>query len=612
MLRLIISISALGTLAAPAPRENDLRRAVALLDYVAGDYARAVGPGGELLSADEHREQVGLLVEAVRELSPEAGAAELVARIEALRGRVEGRAAPAGVALEGRAIRDEIARRFGVAVLPAAPPDLARGARLFENACAACHVERRAEMKAVDFSAPAEVRALTPQRAFNSITYGVPGTSMPSWAEAFDDRARWDLAFHVLSVARPSSGEGRRLADAARLPRGHRELAPLSDEDLDARLRQAGLGEKERELALAAVRGGPFDGPPGPDRLGGARRGVEEAAELHRKGDRDGARKAALSAYLDGFEPHEPSLRARDKQLVTDIERAFLDFRAALQDAGGVERQAARLDGLLARAGESAPGGGAIAFLAALAIALREGIEAALIVAALLAVLRKGGREREAAAVHAGLATALAAGAVTWWLSGAVLRVSGLQRELIESVMQLLTAALLLYASQWLLAWAGSRRFVSALSGGGGGPAFVFAVAFGAIYREAFETVIFFRGLLLESPGAGGQVLGGALAGFALLALLVATFGRIGRRLKPRPLLVGCGIVFCGLAVVMVGNAARGFQEAGVLPLTVWTSLQLPALGVYGTREGLVAQAALLGALAVWAVAQRRKAAAAR
>ena len=119
----------------------------------------------------------------------------------------------------------------------------------------------------------------------------------------------------------------------------------------------------------------------------------------------------------------------------------------------------------------------------------------------------------------------------------------------------------------------------------------VFGLAFAAIYREMFETVIFFRGLLVEVPDAHGAVALGAGVGLVLLGALVALFQKLGRKLKPRPLLLTCGVLLCGLAVLMVGNGVRSLQEVGLLPLTVWGGFQLPALGVYATREGLLAQA---------------------
>jgi high-affinity iron transporter len=130
----------------------------------------------------------------------------------------------------------------------------------------------------------------------------------------------------------------------------------------------------------------------------------------------------------------------------------------------------------------------------------------------------------------------------------------------------------------------------------------VFGLAFAAIYREMFEVVLFFRGLLLESPGEGGAVALGAFVGLLLLIALVAAFQKLGRRLKPRPLLLTCGVLLCALAVFMVGNGVRSLQEVGVVPLTVWGGFEVPALGLYATREGLLSQALVLLALAGSAV----------
>ena len=184
--------------------------------------------------------------------------------------------------------------------------------------------------------------------------------------------------------------------------------------------------------------------------------------------------------------------------------------------------------------------------------------------------------------------------------------ISGAKRELVEGIGQLVTAALLLYASHWLLAAASAKRLVSFLSEHAvraGSSAVVFGLAFAAIYREMFEVVLFFRGLLLEAPGQGGAVALGALCGLVALVGLVALFQKVGKRLRPRPLLLTCGVLLCVLAVLMVGNGVRALQEIGAVPLTVWTGFQLRALGMYGTREGMIAQAVVLFVLigsALW------------
>ncbi len=635
MLRLILIFTLIAAAPALGQPGQNLRRAVALLDYVAGDYPRAVGPSGEVLSPDEHAEQQNFVSEAAQELREEAGAqgADLAERLDALRARIEARAPPPEVTAQARAVRDEIAQRFRVALLPPRPPDLARGAQLYAQACAACHgagghappkEQLELSTQPPSFAAPDEVRGSSPQRIFSAATYGVPGTAMPGYEEALDDAARWDLAYFVLSLAHPAPADaqrGLRLARAALLPTDYRELATQPDEALLARLAAAGLSPRDQEQALGALRAGPFvEAHDASSGLSETRREVQKALAQAASGDRPGAKRTLISAYLDHFEPHEPRLRTRDAQLVSDIEREFLAVRVALDGGpgkggpggsagkggpGDPGPPAARLDALLEKADVRGPGGALVAFVAALVIALREGVEAALLVAALLALLRKAGRTGDARAVHFGWAAALGAGALTWWASGALLGVSGASREMVEGALQLVTAALLLYASHWLLAAASARRLVSFLSTRtlqAGSALVVFGLAFAAIYREMFEVVLFFRGLLLESPGERGSVALGAAVGLLALVALVAAFQKLGRRLKPRPLLLSCGVLLCLLAVLMVGNGVRALQEVGLVPLTVWGGFEVRALGVYATREGLLSQAIVLLVLVVSAL----------
>jgi len=614
---LSLSLAALAVQAQPGEAQP-LRRVVALLDYVSNDYARAVGEHGEVLSEAEHAEQIGFVQDAASELRADVDGRgeDLAKRLDSLVLRVQGRAPPAEVAGTARAVRDEIVQRFGVVLVPQRAPDLRHGAEVYAQSCAACHgADGRPnpalglETTPPDFTS--ESGPFSAQRIFSAGTYGVPKTAMPAFDSGLTDEDRWDVAFYLLTLAHPgASPRGLELARAALTPTRYRDLAILSDDELRARLAAAGLGTSEQEQALASIRAGPFaeDVQSHPQGLAQARGAVQKAVSLARKGDRDGARRELISAYLDHFEPHEAGLRAREAQLVQEVESAFMALRASIEGKDGqLDAHSARLDSLLEKADARGPGGAFVAFVAALVIALREGVEAALLVAAMLALLRKAGRLQDAHAVHVGWASALAAGALTWWGSGMLLvRLSGAHRELAEGVLQLVTAALLLYASHWLLASISAKRLVSFLSTktmAAGSAAVILGLTFLAVYREMFETVLFFRGLLLEIPGNGGAVAAGAALGLCALFALVIAFQRLGRRLKPRPLLVTCGVLLCALAVLMVGHGVRSLQVLGAVPLTVWGAFQVPALGLYATREGLCAQAFVLLALigsALW------------
>ena len=119
----------------------------------------------------------------------------------------------------------------------------------------------------------------------------------------------------------------------------------------------------------------------------------------------------------------------------------------------------------------------------------------------------------------------------------------------------------------------------------------LFGLAFFAAYREAVETVVFFRALLLDADGHPGVVALGALAGVAAIAVVVLVIRRLGRRLNPRPVMLGSSMVLALLAIALVGRGVRALQEGAFVGVTPVPFAGLPSLGLYPTVEGLAAQA---------------------
>jgi high-affinity iron transporter len=318
-----------------------------------------------------------------------------------------------------------------------------------------------------------------------------------------------------------------------------------------------------------------------------------------------------VAAYLEGVEPHEAALRARDPALALRIEAGFLTLRRTIDQTGAspqagdgdaVAREAAQLRLLLDRAEEHETSWGVL-FVASLTIALREGLETALLIAALLAFLRKSGREDSARLVHLGWLTAIPAGLVTWFFAGALLQ--GARRELVEAVITLLAAVLILGVTHWVLGrleaqhWVGYlRRKVTAAASGPGSRAWpLWGLAFFAAYREAVEVVLFYRALLLDAGGSRWPVALGAVAGLAGIGVVLLVVQRLGRRLNPRPVMLVSSVILAALALALVGRGVRALQEGGYIGLTPLGWPELPWLGLYASREGLMAQAAALMAV---------------
>jgi high-affinity iron transporter len=295
----------------------------------------------------------------------------------------------------------------------------------------------------------------------------------------------------------------------------------------------------------------------------------------------------------------------------------MLELRAAAaRDASvdEIERLAAEAEALFARA-EQGRGDGTTALLGALTIALREGLEVALLVTALLGLVRRRGAHELVRYVHGGWLLAVALGFVTWWAVGELL--SGLQRELAEGIAALVAAVVLLGVTHWLFGQLTARRFMgfvadrfAQLGRGQGAALGVLGLSFVAAYREAFELVLFYKALLLEAGQHASRVWLGAGLGVAALVVVSLVLKRIGQRLAPRPFMLMSGMLLAVLAFTLTGKGVRALQEAALLGVTSVPVLELPWLGVYATLEGLASQLLVLLLLvgsALWPLLTARR-----
>lgn len=617
----VFSFAAIGFLAttataAPstiATTDDDARRLAAILDYVAGDYGGAVDDG-LIANSDEYAEQLGFLADAAvlaSRLPP--AAIDATAGVEALIVEVRGVEAPDRVSADARALRRSVLDAYGVSVAPTSAPRYAPGQSLYADNCASCHgtgggadtaIARTLQPSPRNFLDDAVMTQLTPTRAFNALTDGVAGTAMPSFPQLSPSQ-RWDLAFYVFTLRFDAED-----AASARPP----ELLDITIANLaDSNEREfvVAVADKERGATRAWLRrNAPYETTG--VTLDLARSGLAAGMDAWRAGDFEVARQTIGEAYLSGFEPHEAALRTKDAALVAEIETSFLALRNEVGVGGAAEGEAARLQALLDRAEESLAGGSsaAAAFIGAALVVLREGVEAALLILMILGLDRKGNGASRAAAVHSGWVAALLAGGVTWWLSDRALQLTGASREWMEGVVALVAAVAMVTASHWMLARADSKRRVDAViarfGAGPVGSGTLALVSFTAVYREAFEVVLFLKAIALDAGNRLGPILAGTAAALALLVVFVAVALRLGRRLKPAPLLTGAGLLLCLMSVVFVGKGVRALQEAGSVAIHPFDGPRFDLVGVFPTWETAAAQTLLVLVLVATVVPWRR------
>jgi high-affinity iron transporter len=236
-------------------------------------------------------------------------------------------------------------------------------------------------------------------------------------------------------------------------------------------------------------------------------------------------------------------------------------------------------------------------------ILVREGAEALLIVAAILAFLVKSGERARGRFVFAGAVAAFVASVVTAWIL--VRFFEGNHSDAIEGVTMLLAAALLFYVSGWLFlrqdprAWQGYLRDRASAALGRGDIALA-AVGFLAVYREGAETILFLQALAVGNGGWTLSLFAGLGFGLLALAAVYVLIQTLALRIPLRPLFAVTSAFLFVVGLGFVADGLHEFQELNWVPLTdapgagVIAALGLdPSLEILGTQLAVCAGAAL-------------------
>ncbi|BAN52031.1 MULTISPECIES: FTR1 family protein [Pseudomonas] len=614
-------VLALCSTLAQAESPAEAGKALHLLDYIGADYPPTV-QGGKVIDEGEYREQQefsAVLADLVKALPTNTEQKALEQGVQALRQAIDQRQEGTAVARQARQLGARLAVAYEVSQAPVITPDPARGASLYAQNCSICHGDTGAGDGPAGVGlepAPANLRdvvrldQLSLFDLYNTLALGIDGTEMPSFADQLDDRQRWDVAAYIASfTAKPEAGKGDKTWNIADL----------------ARQTPAEVAANEGSAVVEAFRAQRAQPPQvkrGPAQLlEYTANTLDKSLAAYRAGDHDQAYDLSVAAYLEGFELVESSLDNIDTQARKDTEKSLMAYRQSLQDGLPVAQAEQRLAEAKSRLDQAAKLLGSdglswsLSYISGLLILLREGLEAILVLAAILAFLRNTGQQSAVRSVNIGWGLALVAGFATWAVAAYVIDVGGAQRELLEGCTALFAAVMVL----WLGVWMHDRRHAAAwkdyiksslVSGGG---RFGFAMlAFFSVYRELFEVILFYETLWLQAGPAGHQAVlaGGATA----LVLLVGLAWVILRGSAKLPLTLFFSInaaLLCALSVVFAGHGVKALQEAGVLGTRPVAFFEFDWLGIHADAYSLSAQAVALLAIVFlygrsWLVEKRR------
>jgi len=613
ILLLVASAQSPQQQAVPRDQTPVARRVAATAQLAAQEYRTGV-VDGRVVAKAEVEEATLFLQEARRSaalLKPDAGPAA-TADIDALLHLVSATAPPDSLDARVRALNEGLVRRLGVTLdeLPAVTPSLSRGAEVYQANCAGCHgaVGRGDGPMAAGLTPPpanladgTALRDASPLDYFRRISIGTVGTAMPAFEGRLPPEDRWAAALYA-SVLRLPPPRGDVPPSLRAFPASGR----MSDDEVLAALGTSGASDPAALGRVAAVRTFRADqaGAEAASVFAQVRRQLDSAFALARAGDRSASAKA-FDAYMT-FEQVERGVRAKSPALATELETAFASLRT--RAAGGAtpaELAALRrqLDAGLENAERvlSDRGSPLNLFVQSFIILLREGLEAILIVGALMTFLSKMGASHRKRDIHIGVGAAVGASLLTAVALETIFVLSPAHREALEGGTMVLATAVLFYVSYWLLSkmevvkW---NHFVKskvqdALDSGSA--LALASAAFLAVYREGFETVLFYKALFVAGGNGTMPVVAGILAGSVVLVAVYIAINRFGVRLPLKPFFAITSAFLYYMAFVFAGKGIAELQEGDLIGTTIvsWAP-RIPALGIYPTAESLGAQAVLI------------------
>lgn len=597
------------------------------LDYVAIDYPQAVRDGAVINDVEyaEQREFLVMVNDLLTSLPPRPERESLISQAESLASMIDRLAPGKQVESASRMLVAELMEAYAVVTAPAAAPNPSSVIDLYAAQCSSCHgVSGQGDGIAGAALDPPPTNFHDAERAeqrslyglYSTVTLGVAGTGMPPFT-ALTENQRWALAFYV-------AGFGD---DPAAIAKGEelwregvmRESLPTLA-SFTARTPAAIVADQQGvKPLLAYLRHHPealVASAPGP--LQRTIEGLRDVLSAYNSGRQDAALQLALSAYLEGYELVEASLRTIDTSLAIGIERDMQVMRNLIRDGvpaaelatsvANLELRLQEASALLSTSGSSA----ATIAMSAFLILLREGLEAILLLAAMSLYLRRTDHSNAMRYLHVGWLGALAAGALTWVGIKTVITISGAQREVVEGTAALLAAFVLLYVGIWLHrhstakhweAFINKRLGLSLSTGTLWGIA---GLAFVAVYRELLEIVLFFETLWLQSGSVVPLLLGAGLAAAALFVAGWIVF-RIGGKLPLRRFFQANGILMFVLAVTFAGKGVAALQEAGWIKATFLSIPRIDWLGIYPTAQTVGAQLAIVAVGAFWLTFMSRR-----
>ena len=586
--------------------QTKIKQIAQLAEYVGVDYVAAVG-NGEILDPDEYQEMTEfshVIIEQAGQLSSQTNEFDTVkAQAKTLHTAIANKASVADVRAASSALRESLLTFMPQLSLPTSLLPVEQTKALFATNCSMCHgqsgqgdgpLAKNLSPEPTNFTDEERATNRSLMGLFDAVSNGIDDTPMVAFTQ-FNEQQRWSLAFYVGSLA---------FKDVQKPQNVEQNITASQIVNLNPAQLSAGQSEAQAHY-VKWLRGNPeqlFSANKNPITV--TRTQLLAAQAAHAKGNYSQASDLAISAYLDGFELVENNLNAYDETLRKNIEVQLMNLRQTFKNEKDTAVVAEKVNAALTQLSkadsmlnETKLTDGAL-LSASLIILLREGLEALLVIIALMTVLIKTKRQDALKYVHVGWVTALIAGGLTWAAAQTLIEISGASREVMEGAGALFAAVILLYVGVWMHSKTSAqqwqkyikdnidKRLESGTLWGLAGLSFI------AVYREVFETVLFYQSLLTQSsPAQYSSIASGFAIAVAILAIITWVLIKYSIKLPVAKFFAITTYLLFALSFVLMGKAVIALQEADIIGIaSLPMSFEIAWLGIKSTWQGIVAQ----------------------
>lgn len=571
--------------------QDKVKKIIMMLNIAAKEFEEGVVDGKVVIAPEYEESQIFLQQASERfsrissEIKESKDSKALKEQFSALMNFIKNKVDSQKIWDEVNQINSKLMSTFGIEInkVPVTPVSLTNGKKIFENNCSVCHgmaghgdgpMAKQFDPAPAVLSNPKLTgdETSTAYDNFEVINVGIANTGMMAWAGVLTESQIWDVTYYLRTFSNANV-----------------QLPPVN-------------------LELAAIESAADDGNEIADQVVNEIRGLlANSLKEFKDGKTEDAAESAFDAYL-AYEKIESSLITRDKDLGVKLESEFSRYRGEIKRTAPfehVEKLNSEILLDLARGLEllKSEVGFSGLFIQSLSIIVREGFEAILIIAALIAFLNKSRNQARVKSIHIGVVVGILASFLTAYVIHEVLHLSMASQEALEGWIMLVAVAILFWVSYWLVSkienkkWQEyiNKKMRGALSKGN---AFTLsAVAFISVYREGFETVLFYKALFLYAGESTDGIIPGFLAGCVVLAGVFYLINYLGMRIPIKWFFGFTSVLLYYMAFTFMGKGIHELQmgeqfsmnAAEYLPSISW-------LGMYPTWETFIGQAILFAA----------------